>query len=285
MFGAPVIRDCGGTARQLGKPLADGVLASRSSQQVRALARERTVLFSDVKGFTTISERLDAETVVALLARGFAGEWGAALRTGIGLAQAGEFGFVLLTLAGEVQLLPEDVMQNVLAAMLISMLIAPFLIQHTEAIVRRVSPEEWMNRAMQMHQIAVTSMSSKRHIIICGYGRSGQALAKFLNDEGIDFIALDLDSRRVREAAAAGERVVYGDAGKHEASYARQLQTVLRREPDVVMISDCADRETAHLAAKAACEGKKIYLGIQARDSFDALKKLVSLAGDFGTPK
>ncbi len=70
------------------------------------------------------------------------------------------------------------------------------------------------------------------------------------------------------------------DAGKHEASYARQLQTVLRREPDVVMVSDCPDRETAHLAAKAACEGKKIYMGIQAKGAFDALKKLVSLAGD-----
>lgn len=73
------------------------------------------------------------------------------------------------------------------------------------------------------------------------------------------------------------------DETKHEASYARQLQTVLRREPDVVMVSDCQDRETAHLAAKAAAEGKKIYMGIQARDCFDALKKLVSLAGDTDT--
>ncbi len=161
--------------------------------------------------------------VVALLVRGFAGEWGAALRTGLGLAQAGEFGFVLLTLAGDVQLLPHDVMQNVLAAMLISMLIAPFLIHHTESIVRRVSPEEWMNRAMQMHQIAVSSMGSNEHIIICGYGRSGQALAKFLGEEGIGFIALDLDSHRVREAVVAGERVVYGDAGKREVLQAAGL--------------------------------------------------------------
>ncbi len=161
--------------------------------------------------------------VVAILVRIFAGSWGAALRTGIGLAQAGEFGFVLLTLAGGVHVLPNDVMQNVLAAMLISMLIAPFLIQHAEAIVRRVSPEEWMNRAMQMHQIAVQSMSSNQHIIICGYGRSGQALAKFLKMEGISFIALDLDSRRVHEASAAGERVVYGDAAKHEVLQAAGL--------------------------------------------------------------
>ncbi len=70
------------------------------------------------------------------------------------------------------------------------------------------------------------------------------------------------------------------DPTKHEGSFARQLQTVLRREPDVVMVSDCLDRETAHLAVKAAQDGKRIYLGILARDSFDALKKLISLAGD-----
>jgi CPA2 family monovalent cation:H+ antiporter-2 len=107
--------------------------------------------------------------------------------------------------------------------MLISMLIAPFLIQHAEAIVRRLSPDDWMNRAMQMHQIAVQSMASNQHIIVCGYGRSGQALIQFLKMERISFIALDLDSRRVHEASAAGERVVYGDAAKHEVLQAAGL--------------------------------------------------------------
>lgn len=161
--------------------------------------------------------------VVAALVRAFGGNWGTALRTGIGLAQAGEFGFVLLTLAGGVNLLPPDVMQNVLAAMLISMLIAPFLIQYSEHIVRRLSPEEWMGRAMQMHQIAVQSMAAKQHIIICGYGRSGQALAKFLQAEGINYIALDLDPRSVKEAHEAGDKVVYGDAAKHEVLQAAGL--------------------------------------------------------------
>ena len=115
--------------------------------------------------------------VVALLARLFADDWGAPIRSGLGLAQAGEFGFVLLTLAGAMNLLPADVMQNVLAAMLISMLAAPFVIQHAEAIVRRLSPSAWMASAVQIHQIAVKSMSRDAHIIVCGYGRSGQASA------------------------------------------------------------------------------------------------------------
>jgi len=73
------------------------------------------------------------------------------------------------------------------------------------------------------------------------------------------------------------------DPTKHDGSYSRQLQTVLRREPDVVMVSDCLDRETAHLAVKAAAENKRIYMGMLARDSFDAMKKLISLAGDTDT--
>jgi len=70
------------------------------------------------------------------------------------------------------------------------------------------------------------------------------------------------------------------DPNKHEGSFSRQLQTVLRREPDVVMVSDCPDRETAHMVVKAAQGGKRLYVGIRARDSLDALKKFVSLAGD-----
>ena len=70
------------------------------------------------------------------------------------------------------------------------------------------------------------------------------------------------------------------DPTKADVTYARQLTSILRREPDVVMVSDCADRETAHIAAKAAVEGKKIYMGIQARNSLEALKKFVSLCAD-----
>lgn len=161
--------------------------------------------------------------VVALLARWLAGDWGAAIRSGLGLAQAGEFGFVLLTLAGRVNLLPPDVTQNVLAAMLISMLAAPFLIQHAEVIVRNLTPSAWMDSAMLIHQIAVKSMSSDAHIIVCGYGRSGQALSRFLTREDFRFIALDLDPRRVHEAAAAGKSVVYGDAAKREVLMAAGL--------------------------------------------------------------
>jgi CPA2 family monovalent cation:H+ antiporter-2 len=76
---------------------------------------------------------------------------------------------------------------------------------------------------MQMHQIAIQSMGNKKHVIICGYGRSGSMLAKFLEDEHLAFIALDLDSQNVREALAANKKVVYGDAAKREVLMAAGL--------------------------------------------------------------
>ncbi len=161
--------------------------------------------------------------LIALLARTFEGDWGVALRSGIGLAQAGEFGFVLLTQADDAHLLQGAALQITLATMLLSMLVAPFLIQYGEAIARRFSAAEWTNRALQMHQIAIQSMSSSSHVILCGYGRSGQKLASILEGEKLRFIALDLDSRRVREADAAKKSVVYGDAGKREVLMAAGL--------------------------------------------------------------
>ena len=141
---------------------------------------------------------------------------GTAIRTALPLATAGEFGFVLLNQAGGLQLLPPDLIQIVLAAMLLSMLATPFLVQYAERIALRFASNEWMARSLALTSIASRSMSTDRHVIICGYGRSGQHLARMLAEEGIGYVALDLDPDRVREAAAAGDSVVYGDAARRE---------------------------------------------------------------------
>ena len=115
------------------------------------------------------------------------------------------------------------------------MLISPFIIEHSEHLARRFSGAEWMNRAMALHNIAIQTMSTDRHVIICGYGRSGQNLARFLEKENVSFIALDLDPQRVREAAAAGESVVFGDAARREVLIAAGL---LRAKVMVVSYAD-----------------------------------------------
>lgn len=148
---------------------------------------------------------------------------GAALRSGLALAGCGEFGLVLLARSDSLGLIEPHVTQPVLGAMLLSMLAAPLMIEHSEHVVRRWVRSEWMSRAMQVHNIAVQAMGADRHVVICGFGRSGQNLARLLRQESIPFIALDVDPQRIREAAAAGESVVFGDAARPEVLTAAGL--------------------------------------------------------------
>jgi CPA2 family monovalent cation:H+ antiporter-2 len=155
--------------------------------------------------------------LVALLSRAFGAGQGTALRVGLALAQGGEFGFVLLPLAGIAGVVPEPLLQALLAAMILSMLITPFIIQWSDALVLRLSGSEWMQRSLQLHRLAVQSLEAERHVVILGYGRNGQRLARLLAAEGVRYVALDLDPERVREAAAAGDTVVFADGLRREA--------------------------------------------------------------------
>jgi CPA2 family monovalent cation:H+ antiporter-2 len=141
---------------------------------------------------------------------------GTALRSGLALAQAGEFGLVLVGRGLDVGVVDPAIVQAIVAGMLLSMLAAPFLIEHSDRIVLRLSGTEWMLRSLQLHQVAVRSLATERHVLVCGYGRTGQSLARFIEREGAGYVALDLDPERVREAAAAGDTVVFGDASRRE---------------------------------------------------------------------
>ena len=152
--------------------------------------------------------------LVAGLARLFGATPGVAIRTGLYLAQAGEFGFVLLTLGVEQKLLVGDWMNPVLAAMVLSMLATPAVVMWSTRIVMRLSSSDWMLQSVQLTSIAKKAMRAESHVIICGYGRSGQNLARLLEREGIGYMALDLDPDRVHQAAAAGQSVVFGDAAR-----------------------------------------------------------------------
>jgi len=152
--------------------------------------------------------------LVAALAWAFRATPGVALRTGLYLAQAGEFGFVLLTLGADGGLIAPQWVSPVLASMVLSMLAAPFIVMFSDRIVNRLSASDWLMQSVALTSIATRAMSSEAHVIICGFGRSGQNLARLLEAEQIPYMALDLDPDRVRQAAAAGRSVVFGDAAR-----------------------------------------------------------------------
>jgi len=155
--------------------------------------------------------------LIAALAKLFGSSTGVALRTGLALAQAGEFGFVLLNQAGGLQLMDPLLIQMILASMVLSMLAAPFLIAKSDAIVMKLSANEWMLQSLALTQLATRTMSSQKHVIIAGFGRSGQSLAKLLDEEGIAYHALELDPELVQDTRSAGANVSYGDAARRES--------------------------------------------------------------------
>ncbi|MFC5513976.1 monovalent cation:proton antiporter-2 (CPA2) family protein [Massilia jejuensis] len=155
--------------------------------------------------------------LIAALAKLFGSSDGVAMRTGLALAQAGEFGFVLLNMASGSKLIDPFLMQLVLASMVLSMLVAPFVIAKSDQIVMKIASNEWMMQSLQLTQLASRTMAAQKHVIIAGFGRSGQSVATLLSDEKLPWYALDLDPERVQEAQAAGSSVSYGDAGRRES--------------------------------------------------------------------
>jgi len=154
--------------------------------------------------------------IVGAVSRLMGSSAGTALRSGLWLCAAGEFGFVLLVLASNNRLVDPVLVQPLLAAMVLSMIIAPLIVMYADRIVLRLVAAEWMVRSMQITQIAARTVATEKHAILCGYGKTGQHLARFLEAEQIGFMALDLDPDRVREAANAGEPVAWGDCTRRE---------------------------------------------------------------------
>lgn len=252
-LGLAALTEAAGLSLALGAFVA-GMLISET--EYRLQVEEDIKPFRDVLMglfFVTIGVKLDANLVVNLwwqvllvlialvvvkgVIVGFL-SWrlgsspGNAIRSALWLCAGGEFGFVLL---GEVTHIPKAIEQVVLTVLVLSMLIAPFIVHYSEKLVMRFVASEWLMRSMHLTKIAAQSMGTEKHAILCGFGRNGQYLARFLADENINYIALDLDPDRIREAAAGGESVVFGDAGRKDALIAAGL---MRASVVIVTMSD-----------------------------------------------
>jgi K+:H+ antiporter len=159
-----------------------------------------------------------------------------ALRTAAQLAQAGEFGLVLIGVAFQRQLITEDVFQVTLSAMLVSMFIAPILIERVARLGGELARGDWAHKAKAIHEIAVAGFGLENHAIICGYGRTGHRVGSLLTSEGIPFLALDVDPQQVKQPAGAGGRVAFGSADRAEVLQAAGLaraRVVVIAYPDV----------------------------------------------------
>ena len=213
--------------------------------------------------------------VVLLVSRLARNPFGVALRTAAQLAQAGEFGLVLIGVAFQDQLVGEDIFQVTLSAMLISMFMAPFLIERVARLGGELARGDWAHKAKAIHEIAVAGFALEGHAIICGYGRTGRRVGELLGGEGIPFLALDVDPQQVRHPAGQAGRVAFGSADRAEVLQAaglararvvviaypdvpsaeRALRVIRRQRPDIpVVVRAPDDSSVARLKLAGATE-------------------------------
>jgi CPA2 family monovalent cation:H+ antiporter-2 len=173
---------------------------------------------------------------------------GIAIKVGILLGQGSEFGFAVLAVAITSGLLELGLSQPIIAAIILSMAISPLLIKYNEAIACRFDPAYRASRSQNENSIAEASAGLDGHVILCGFGRTGQTLAQFISRVNIPFIAIEIDSDIVTEAREAGEPAFLGDSSN--PAILRSAGIARAR----VLVISFADFKTSEKIAKSVRE-------------------------------
>ncbi|VVM55587.1 Glutathione-regulated potassium-efflux system protein KefC [Pseudomonas fluorescens] len=161
-------------------------------------------------------------SVVALLVKWRGSDGETAWRSGLALAQGGEFCFALMAQMQQDKLLPADFGGLLLAATFCSMLVTPLLLRAAPHLATRLHRKP--NEEAKLEEISALNADLHNHVVICGYGRVGQSIGRALRNAQQPYIALDADPMRVQEAAVGETCVHYGDSRRGELLVAIGLE-------------------------------------------------------------
>lgn len=184
----------------------------------------------------------------------------------LGLAQIGEFSFVLAKSGRGADLLPDTDYQSFLAASVISMIATPFMIAYAPrfgSLVQRLLKDGKRHDVenLEADDIHLTSSGGlQRHVIIIGYGLNGKNLARVLRAVGVPYAVLDLNSETVRRAKDAGEKINYGDSTRREVLRHAEI------EQASAIVLAISDPQAARLTVKLSRDlNPDIYIIVRTR--------------------
>ncbi|AWB58033.1 monovalent cation:proton antiporter family protein [Colwellia sp. Arc7-D] len=204
--------------------------------------------------------------VVVLLAKRAGESSKDAWAAGIMLAQMGEFGFVLIALASQVEVLPDTTASILLGTGVLSMAITPYMINHARTWALWLSKEKQLDTKALEELPQNTSLHD--HVIICGFGRIGQTVSRFLKQESIDFVAIDIDPLRTTKAREAGENVLFGSSRQAELLHAAKLS-----KAKLVVIAFGEDKQSLDVIQKVRALAPDVPILVRTRND-DQLDEL-----------
>jgi CPA2 family monovalent cation:H+ antiporter-2 len=156
-------------------------------------------------------------TLAALVTRAFVGSAFKAIRTGVVMSIGGEFGIALFTITLRGNLIPPQWGEPLLVALVLSMVLSPLILSNNKRIARLLLRETGPPATAIEREVAASrQIAARDHVILCGFGRVGQNVARVLESQGFEFIALELDPARVRAARQTGDPVIFGDSSDEE---------------------------------------------------------------------
>lgn len=199
------------------------------------------------------------------------------LASGIMLAQMGEFGFVLIALARQVDVIPEDVASILIGVGVISMAMTPFLIERA-----RTWSITFTKERIESHgelQSLPENTELQDHVIICGFGRVGQTISRFLKQESIDFVAIDIDPLRTTKAREGGENVLFGSSRQTEVLHAAKIDTAR-----LVVITFGEDKQSADAIMRVRALAPDVPILVRTRND-DQLEMLKSSGANEVVPE
>jgi CPA2 family monovalent cation:H+ antiporter-2 len=130
-----------------------------------------------------------------------------ALKTGLALAQVGEFSFAVLAVASSSALLSTEVHQLMISVVIVSLLFTSLALKHVRAVADLI----FINKSENMEE-PIMSADLKDHIIVCGYSLLGQKVVKKLKERGMTYVAIEHDRDHVKEGLDNGDVVFFGNA-------------------------------------------------------------------------
>ena len=197
--------------------------------------------------------------------------------SGFMLAQMGEFGFVLIALATQVEILPMNVASILLGVGVISMAITPFMVDNASKWSLKLTKDKGIDTS-ELETLPSNSDLSD-HVVICGFGRVGQTVSRFLKQENIKFVAIDIDPLRVTEARSAGENVLFGSSRQSELLHAAHLS-----KAKLVVIAFGEDKQSLDVIEKVRILTKNVPILVRTRND-DQLEVLKTAGADEVVPE
>ena len=207
-----------------------------------------------------------------------------AVMVGLGLAQIGEFSFVLARAGQSGNLLPDGDYQKFLAASIISMIATPFMISAapklgfmTQSLLSDGTQGGMENIEEDIH--LTSSGGLEQHVVIVGYGLNGKNLSRVLRAVGVPYTILEVDSEVVRRAKDKGEKINFGDATRREVLLHAHIDKAW------IMVLAMSDPSAARRAVSLARSlNKKLHIIVRTRYTAE-ITELLRLGADEVIPE